>query len=141
MTSPNVTLKVNSVAGPARETLQNGEASPLRIGVVGLGHMGGAFAENLLADGHHVVELDRNPERAASLRKRGAEAAANLAALSTCDFVVSSVPDDDALHAVALGAGGLMEVMHPGAIHVSMSTVSSELSRSLAAAHAARHQA
>jgi 3-hydroxyisobutyrate dehydrogenase-like beta-hydroxyacid dehydrogenase len=146
MTKPSIeTLELSPVIQAKREPLQNGEVIspnvPLRIGIVGLGHMGGAFARNLLMDGHHVIAFDRDPERAASLRERGAEAAASLAALSDCDFVVSSVPDDDALRAVALGAGGLVEVMREGAIHVSMSTVSSELSRSLAAAHAARHQA
>jgi len=146
MTKPSIkTLELSPVIQATGEPLQNGEVIspdvPLRIGIVGLGHMGGAFARNLLVDGHHVIAFDRDPERAASLRERGAEAAASLAALSDCDFVVSSVPDDDALRAVALGAGGLVEVMREGAIHVSMSTVSSELSRSLAAAHAARHQA
>jgi len=42
------------------------------------------------------------------------------------------LPDDDALTDVALGAGGLIQVLAPEAIHVSMSTISPGLSRSLA---------
>ena len=45
------------------------------------------------------------------------------------------LPDDDALTDVALGAGGLIQVLAPEAIHVSMSTISPGLSRSLSERH------
>ena len=38
-----------------------------RVGVVGLGHMGHAFAVNLVEDGHQVSVYDRDPKRAAAL--------------------------------------------------------------------------
>jgi UDP-N-acetyl-D-mannosaminuronate dehydrogenase len=38
-----------------------------RVGVVGLGHMGHAFAVNLVEDGREVVVHDRDPERMAAL--------------------------------------------------------------------------
>jgi 3-hydroxyisobutyrate dehydrogenase-like beta-hydroxyacid dehydrogenase len=131
-------------SAPADRPLLNGDAilssQARRIGVVGLGHMGEAFARNLLSDGHRVQAFDRNPLRAAALREEGAEAAEGLADLRDCDFVVTSLPDDNALHAVALGQGGLVEIMRPGAAHISMSTVSPDLSRRLADAHLARQQ-
>jgi cytochrome d ubiquinol oxidase subunit I len=34
-----------------------------RVGVVGLGHMGRAFAANLVGDGHRVSVYDRDRER------------------------------------------------------------------------------
>jgi 3-hydroxyisobutyrate dehydrogenase-like beta-hydroxyacid dehydrogenase len=37
----------------------------------------------------------------------GARAVAELTDLASCDVVLTSLPDDDALAAVALGAGGL----------------------------------
>ena len=122
---------------------KNGAAWPLpalQVGVVGLGHMGGAFARNLLGDGLRVLAFDRDPARLSALEKQGAYAAAGMTDLSTCDIVVSSLPDDRALQAVALDAGGLVDSMRKGAIHVSMSTISPELSRRLAQEHAARHQ-
>jgi len=129
---------------PADRPLLNGDAIPSsqvrRIGVVGLGHMGEAFARNLLSHGHRVRAFDRNPFRAAGLREAGAEAAKGLADLRDCDFVVTSLPDDSALHAVSLDQGGLVEIMRPGAVHISMSTVSPDLSRRLADAHLARQQ-
>ena len=41
-------------------------AVPLRqIGVIGLGHMGNAFATNLIADGYQVTVFDRDAKHAA----------------------------------------------------------------------------
>jgi 3-hydroxyisobutyrate dehydrogenase-like beta-hydroxyacid dehydrogenase len=109
-----------------------------RVGVVGLGHMGHAFAVNLLQDGYQVLACDRDAERARALS--GARAAAELADLASCDVVLTSLPDDDALAAVALGAGGLVAALAPGAVHISMSTVSPGISRRVAEAHARRKQ-
>ena len=109
-----------------------------RVGVVGLGHMGHAFAVNLAQDGYEVLAYDRDAQRATALT--GARAAAELADLAPCDVVLTSLPDDDALAAVALGAGGLVAALAPGAVHISMSTVSPGISRRVAEAHARRKQ-
>ena len=108
-----------------------------RVGVVGLGHMGHAFAVNLIEDGHEVSVYDRDPKRTTEIA--GARAATRLADLADCDVVVTSLPDDDALASVAFGPGGLADVLAPGAVHISTSTVSSAISRRLAEEHA-RHQ-
>jgi 3-hydroxyisobutyrate dehydrogenase-like beta-hydroxyacid dehydrogenase len=107
-----------------------------RVGVVGLGHLGQAFAVNLITDGHQVFAYDRNPERMKPLRGTGAYVAARLADLAPCDVVISSLTDDDALTAVALGTEGLVSVLAVGAVHISMSTVSRTLSQRLAEEHA-----
>jgi 3-hydroxyisobutyrate dehydrogenase-like beta-hydroxyacid dehydrogenase len=109
-----------------------------RVGVVGLGHMGHAFAVNLVQDGYEVLAYDRDVKRATALT--GARAAAELADLASCDVVLTSLPDDDALAAVALGAGGLVAALTPGAVHISMSTVSPGISRRVAEEHARRKQ-
>ena len=109
-----------------------------RVGVVGLGHMGHAFAANLVQDGYQVLAYDRDPQRAAALT--GARAAAELADLASCEVVLTSLPDDDALAAVALSAGGLVDVLTPGAVHISTSTVSPGISRRVAAEHTRRQQ-
>jgi len=109
-----------------------------RVGVVGLGHMGHAFAVNLVQDGYEVLAYDRDAQRATGLS--GARAVAELADLASCDVVLTSLPDDDALAAVALGAGGLVAALAPGAVHISMSTVSPGISRRVAEAHARRKQ-
>jgi 3-hydroxyisobutyrate dehydrogenase-like beta-hydroxyacid dehydrogenase len=110
------------------------------VGVLGLGHMGEAFALNLVADGHRVLVFDRDPTRVAALGRFGAEAASELAGLAACDVVVTSLPDDDAVTAVTLRVGGLLKIMRAGAVHVSMSTISPGLSRSLDLEHEAHGQ-
>src|SRR2546430_17437424 len=45
------------------------------------------------------------------------------------------VADDAALEEVMLGASGALPALAPGAIHVSMSTISPKLSRALAERH------
>ena len=109
-----------------------------RVGVVGLGHMGHAFAVNLVEDGYQVLAYDRDPNRAAALS--GARPAARFADLSSCDVVLTSLPDDDALAAAALGGEGLARFLAPGAVHISTSTVSPDISRRVAEEHARHRQ-
>src|SRR5437016_10262339 len=109
-----------------------------RVGVVGLGHMGHAFAANLVEDGYQVFVYDGDPKRSGALT--GARAAAQLADLAACDVVVTSLPDDDALAAVALGPDGLAALLSRHAVHISTSTVSPGMSRRVAEEHARRGQ-
>jgi 3-hydroxyisobutyrate dehydrogenase len=48
-----------------------------RVGVIGLGNIGGAVAANLVADGHHVSVFDVDANRVQGLVGAGARAAAN----------------------------------------------------------------
>ena len=41
------------------------------VGIVGLGKMGGAMARRLLARGHRVIGLDREPEQVRALVEAG----------------------------------------------------------------------
>ena len=109
-----------------------------RIGVVGLGHMGHAFAVNLIEDGYQVFASDRDPKRTGALTS--ARAAERLADLAACDVVLTSLPDDDAFAAVALGPEGLAGVLAPGAVHISTSTVSPAISRRVAEEHGRHRQ-
>jgi 3-hydroxyisobutyrate dehydrogenase-like beta-hydroxyacid dehydrogenase len=111
-----------------------------RVGVVGLGHMGRAFAANLVADGHKVSVYDRDKERIAALLPTGVRGAERLGDLADCDVVLTSLPDDDALSAVALGPAGLVAVLAAGAVHISTSTVSPPASRRVAEEHSSHGQ-
>lgn len=57
--------------------------SPMTVGMVGLGRMGASIARRLLADGHHPVVFDIDPEAVASLVVGGAAQATTLADLAT----------------------------------------------------------
>lgn len=106
-----------------------------RAGVIGLGHMGEAFATNLIADGYQVTVYDRSQARMELLKSAGAKVASGFGDLATCQVILTSLPDDSALAQVALSAGGLVHVLAPGAIHISMSTISPDLSRHLSEQH------
>ena len=47
----------------------------MKLGFIGLGHMGSAMAANLLAAGHDLTVYNRTKAKAASLVKRGAHLA------------------------------------------------------------------
>ena len=71
-----------------------------RVGVVGLGNIGGAIAANLVADGHDVVVTDVDPARAAAIG--GATTVASAAELAAAtDVTFTSLPTPDVVQAVA----------------------------------------
>jgi 3-hydroxyisobutyrate dehydrogenase-like beta-hydroxyacid dehydrogenase len=110
-------------------------SSNQRVGVVGIGHMGGAFARNLLADGYSVTVYDRSETQLQQLAAEGAQPVTDLAGISECEVVLTSLPNDEVVSSVVLGEGGLIEYLDQGAIHISMSTISPGLARRLSEAH------
>src|SRR5213080_5403693 len=108
----------------------------MKVGFIGVGHMGAGMAANLLRAGHEVTVYNRTPERARALIEQGAHAAAQVADACRGDAVITMLADDGAVESVAFGENGVIEVRGKGAIHVSMSTISVALSERLAAAHA-----
>jgi 3-hydroxyisobutyrate dehydrogenase-like beta-hydroxyacid dehydrogenase len=116
-----------------------------RIGVVGLGRMGTAMAANLVVAGREVIGYVRRPEQVNELIALGLDATSDVADLSDCEIVISMLPDDAALREVVygrkrIGTGGLADRLRPGAIHLSMSTISPAAASELARAHAQRQQ-
>jgi 3-hydroxyisobutyrate dehydrogenase-like beta-hydroxyacid dehydrogenase len=111
------------------------------VGFVGLGHMGMAMAANLAAAGHRVVAHVRRPERMGTLLALGLRPTTDVADLFDCAIVVSMLPDDAAIRDVVfgrqdLGFDGLAMGLMPGAIHLSMSTISTQAAADLAREHA-----
>jgi 3-hydroxyisobutyrate dehydrogenase-like beta-hydroxyacid dehydrogenase len=113
------------------------------IGFVGLGHMGTAMATNLAAAGGRVIAYVRRPDQMAKLVALGLKPTMDITKLFDCEIVISMLPDDDAVRAVVfgradLGIQGLALGLMPGAIHLSMSTISTSTASHLAKEHA-RH--
>src|SRR3954453_20888733 len=113
------------------------------IGFVGLGHMGGAMAARLLAAGHPVVGTQCSRAGAEELLAHGLrwEDTPRGVALAA-EIVITSVPDDEALSAVASGPDGALPApgpdsdlaaLGPGKTWLEMSTVTPTTSRELAA--------
>jgi 3-hydroxyisobutyrate dehydrogenase-like beta-hydroxyacid dehydrogenase len=112
----------------------------MKIGFIGLGHMGANMAARLCEAGRDVTVYNRSPERMQPLVAKGAKPAASVAHACEGDVVFTMLSDDAALMEVALGAGGIRDSLKPDAIHVSCSTVSVALSARLAEAHRAKRQ-
>jgi 3-hydroxyisobutyrate dehydrogenase-like beta-hydroxyacid dehydrogenase len=108
----------------------------MRIGFVGLGHMGTAMAANLVKAGHDVSVFNRTSGKSSSLIELGAREAANLAAVCDGEVVITMLANDDAVSDITLGAGGIIAHLLKGGIHLSMSTIGVALSKRLAMAHA-----
>jgi putative dehydrogenase len=70
------------------------------VGIVGLGIMGGAFANNLRAAGWRVIGYDLDPKRRRALGRAGIEIAADVAALvAAAPTIITSLPKASALAA------------------------------------------
>jgi 3-hydroxyisobutyrate dehydrogenase-like beta-hydroxyacid dehydrogenase len=116
------------------------------IGFIGLGHMGTAMAANLAASGRRVIACVRRPDLIGQLEALGLRPTTDIGDLLDCEVVISMLPDDAAVHQVVFGRGdnnpdGLAAGLMPGAIHLSMSTISTAAASLLASEHARHGQA
>lgn len=108
----------------------------MRVGFIGIGRMGAGMAMNLIKAGHEVTVYNRTHRKAHALAEQGAHPAASIADACRGDAVITMLADDAAVEEVVFGAKGVLESMGKGAIHISMSTISTALADRLAAAHA-----
>jgi 3-hydroxyisobutyrate dehydrogenase-like beta-hydroxyacid dehydrogenase len=116
-----------------------------KIGFVGLGHMGTAMATNLADAGHQVIAYVRRPNQMGKLLELGLKPTTDFTELFDCEIVISMLPDDGAVRDVvfgqaASGPNGLASGLARGAIHLSMSTISSAAASHFASEHARRGQ-
>lgn len=103
-----------------------------RIGIVGLGNMGGRIARHIAQTGHPVLGHDRDATRAQAVGATHAKSLAQLA--DDSDVIMLSLPDSKAVEAVVLGPGGLLEHCRAGQTVVDLSTASPESTVRLSAA-------
>jgi len=112
----------------------------MRVGFVGLGNMGLPIARNLLKAGHELTVYNRTRSKAEALASEGARVANSLTEACTLEVVINMLADDAALEQMAFGDGGLVNTLAGGGVHLSLSTISTALSRRLTQAHSARGQ-
>jgi 3-hydroxyisobutyrate dehydrogenase-like beta-hydroxyacid dehydrogenase len=111
----------------------------MKVGFMGLGHMGARLAASLLRAGHEVTVSNRTPSKVQGLIEQGAHPARNVADACQGDAVITMLAAA-AVEGVVLGQNGVLQSLRQGGIHVSMSTISVALSERLAAAHAGAGQ-
>lgn len=107
----------------------------MQVGFIGLGHMGQAMARNLLKAGHRVVAYNRTRSKAEALAAEGVEVADRPDQCCRGEVVITMLSDDAAVEAVVFGDAGILASLAPGRAHISMSTISVQLSDRLTEAH------
>ncbi len=113
----------------------------MRVGVVGLGPMGGAMAGRLLAAGHQVRVYNRTAARTKPFVERGAsEASTPAEAAANAEATITMLADDAATEALVFGRDGVAQGLPPGGIHLAMGTISAALAERLTAEHTDRGQ-
>ena len=108
----------------------------MKVGFIGLGHMGAGMAANLLKAGHDVTVYNRTRSKVETLVAQGARAAASVSNACRGDAVLTMLADDGAVESVVFSRSGIIDSLPAGAIHISSSTISVALSERLEAAHA-----
>ncbi len=107
----------------------------MRIGFIGLGHMGHPMCEQVIAGGYEVTAFDLVPERVPA----GARLAASVAhCAAAVDLLITMLPGPRQVEDVLLGVDGAIASMAPGSLVVDMSTSSAVVGHRVAAAAAAR---
>lgn len=112
----------------------------MKIGLIGLGHMGAGMAANLLKAGHQVTVYNRTRAKMEALVSQGAMAAESLRDACRGEAAITMLANDEAVEGATFGESGVIAGLSPGAIHISSSTISVALSERLAAAHASAGQ-
>ncbi len=109
------------------------------IGVIGIGLVGGAVAERLVAAGFGVVGYDIDAARRQHLESLGGMAVESPRAVAErCRRVVLALMTTDIVRKVTEGADGLMTAARPPALVIDTTTGSPEDSAALAGRLAAR---
>ncbi|MBN7138385.1 3-hydroxyisobutyrate dehydrogenase [Lysobacter enzymogenes] len=110
-----------------------------RIAFIGLGHMGGPMAANLLKAGHELCVFDLVPAAVEAAVSFGARAAADAAeAVRGAEAVISMLPASRHVEGLYLGDGGLLAQLAPDALAIDCSTIAPASAQKVAAAAAAR---
>jgi 3-hydroxyisobutyrate dehydrogenase len=95
----------------------------MKVGFIGLGHMGAPMSRNVQAAGHDLVVHDVRPDAAAGLLEAGASwAGSPRESGADRDVVITMLPGPSQVDEVLLGPGGLLAGLSAGATWIDMST-------------------
>ena len=106
----------------------------MKIGFIGLGHMGNPMARNLLKHGHTLKVFDVVPDLVKKLTELGAESASSPSACSQgVDVVVTMLPSSPHVRSVYTGKDtGLLSGVSPGVLLIDSSTIDPHTARDVA---------
>jgi 3-hydroxyisobutyrate dehydrogenase-like beta-hydroxyacid dehydrogenase len=107
----------------------------MKVGFIGLGHMGSGIAANILNAGHELTVWNRSPGATKAIEEKGAQIARAPEEALQRDVLCSMLANDDAVREVGLD-GALLARAKPGLTHVNLATISIDFARRLAILHA-----
>ena len=93
-----------------------------RVGIIGVGVIGGRFATRLLQAGYPVTVVDKEPQAVRSLLALGAvdgKSAANLAA--QCEIIILALPDSQ-VNAQVMEQEGVLAAIRPNSLIMDIGT-------------------
>jgi 3-hydroxyisobutyrate dehydrogenase-like beta-hydroxyacid dehydrogenase len=108
----------------------------MKVGVIGLGHMGSGIATSLMRKGFEVTVYNRTAIKAEPLVAKGARLAATVAEACRGDAVITMLADDNAVNEMVSGERGVLANLAKDTVHISSSTISTSLAAGLAERHA-----
>lgn len=107
----------------------------MKVGVIGLGNMGGGMAATLAGKGFDVSGFDLSEAALAHAKEKGVTPVSDRSQLiRQSDILILSLPKAQHVEEVCLGKGGIIEVGREGLIVVDTTTSTPEASRKVAAA-------
>lgn len=107
----------------------------MKIAFIGLGHMGGPMARNLLKAGHALVVFDVVKQNIEALTAAGASAATSgRHAAAQGELVITMLPSSPHVKTVYLGQDGVLAGVASGIPLVDSSTIDPHTAREVAAA-------
>lgn len=105
----------------------------MKIGFVGLGHMGAPMARNLLKAGHSLLVYDVVQRNVDALKAAGASAASSAArAADEAELVITMLPSSPHVKTVYLGNDGVLAGVAPGVALIDSSTIDPHTAREVA---------
>jgi 3-hydroxyisobutyrate dehydrogenase-like beta-hydroxyacid dehydrogenase len=105
----------------------------MKVGFIGLGHMGGPMCRNIIKGGHEVVVHDLSEAAVQACVDVGGTAGGSIANVAgRSEVVMTSLPMPGDVEAVTLGPGGIGENAKAGTIYIDLSTNSPVMMRKIA---------
>jgi len=105
----------------------------MRIGLVGLGRMGGAMAARLASFDIHASAWDQSAQACAAAAGRGVAVVANPCAVAQAsDLIITTITEDEGVRGLFSMSGGFGEADLDGKLFIEMSTLRPATHRELA---------
>ncbi|MBP1155861.1 MULTISPECIES: NAD(P)-dependent oxidoreductase [unclassified Paenibacillus] len=103
-----------------------------RVGVIGLGNMGGNMAQAIFDGGYAVTVYDVNSELVSKYGSLGFGTSDSIQDLTQkSNLILTSLPNSEIVRQVYMGAQGIVQHIQPGSVAVDLSTIEPDVIREI----------